>query len=122
MGIENVRMLPKTAEAGAKHPFKRHLHPTHVGALSWEPHDSSPTAYAEKVDQLKLRLASTLRMCPHITRTVAAMDSCFDLVRLHQHDIAVGQQIGLKTLFYFVFKLQGLLATFPDICQNNNNN
>ena len=28
----------------------------------------------------------------HITRAVAAMDSCFGLVRPHQHGIAVGQQ------------------------------
>ena len=34
----------------------------------------------------------------HITRAVVAMDSCFGLVRLHQHGVAVGQQIGLKAL------------------------
>ena len=34
----------------------------------------------------------------HITWAVAPMDSCFDLVRPHQHGIVVGQQIGLKAL------------------------
>ena len=34
----------------------------------------------------------------HITRPVAAIDSCFGLVRPHQHGIAVGQKIGLKAL------------------------
>ena len=28
----------------------------------------------------------------HITRAAEAMDSCFGLVRLHQHSIAVGKQ------------------------------
>ena len=35
----------------------------------------------------------------HITRAVAATDSCFDLVRLHQQKIAIGQKIGLKTVY-----------------------
>ena len=34
----------------------------------------------------------------HIPRAVVAMDSCFGLVRSHQHGIAVGQKIGLKAL------------------------
>ena len=34
----------------------------------------------------------------HITWAVAATDSCFGLVRPHQHGIAIGQQIGLKAL------------------------
>ena len=34
----------------------------------------------------------------HITRAVATMDSCFGLVRPHQHGIAVGQKIGLQAL------------------------
>ena len=34
----------------------------------------------------------------HITRAVAAMDSCFTLVRPCQHSIAVKQIIGLQAL------------------------
>ena len=34
----------------------------------------------------------------HITQAVAAMDSCFSIVRPHQHGIAVGQEIGLKAM------------------------
>ena len=34
----------------------------------------------------------------HITRAVAAMDSCFGLVRPQQHGIAVRQKIELKAL------------------------
>ena len=30
----------------------------------------------------------------HITRAVAAMDSCFSLVRPHQHGIALGHALG----------------------------
>ena len=33
----------------------------------------------------------------HITRVVAAMDSCFGLVRLHQRGIAVGTKVVLKS-------------------------
>ena len=51
IGLKALCSLSFTAEAGAKHPFKRQLHTTHVGAGGWEPHDSSPTACAEKVDQ-----------------------------------------------------------------------
>ena len=35
----------------------------------------------------------------HITRAVAAMDSCFGLVRPHQHGIAVEQKRGLRRRF-----------------------
>ena len=35
----------------------------------------------------------------HITRAVAAMDSCFGLVRPHQHGIAVEQKRGLQRRF-----------------------
>ena len=34
----------------------------------------------------------------HITRAVAAMDSCFGLIRPHHHGIAVRQKIGLQAL------------------------
>ena len=34
----------------------------------------------------------------HITRAVAAMDSCFSLVRPYQHGIDVGQKMGLNVL------------------------
>ena len=36
--------------------FKRQLHTTHVGTGGWEPHGSSPTACAGKVDQPKLAI------------------------------------------------------------------
>ena len=58
--IEHIYVLPSfysfivymfTAEAGAKYPFTRQLHTTRVVAGSWEPHGSSPTACAGKVDQ-----------------------------------------------------------------------
>ena len=50
-------------------------------------------------------LASALRVRTrsHITWAVAAMDSCFGLVRPHQHGIAVGQKIGLKALSILPF-------------------
>ena len=43
-GLKALCSLPFTAEAGAKHPYKRQLHTTLVGAGGWEPHGSSPTA------------------------------------------------------------------------------
>ena len=54
IGLNALCSLPLTAEAGAKHPFKRQLHTTHVGADGWEPQGSSPTACAGKVDRPKL--------------------------------------------------------------------
>ena len=51
MELNALCSLPFAAEAGAKHRFKRQLHTTHVGAGGWEPHGSSPTACAGKVDQ-----------------------------------------------------------------------
>ena len=51
IGLEALCNLPFTAEAGAKYRFKRQLHTTHVGTGGWEPHGSSPTACAGKVDQ-----------------------------------------------------------------------
>ena len=33
IGLKALRVLPYTAEAGAKHPFKRQLHTTHVGTV-----------------------------------------------------------------------------------------
>ena len=50
-GLTALCSLLVTAEADAKHPFKRQLHTTHVGAGGWEPHGSSPTTCAGKVDQ-----------------------------------------------------------------------
>ena len=39
-----------TAEASAKHSFKCQLHATHVGAVGWGPHRSSPTTCEWKAD------------------------------------------------------------------------
>ena len=39
-----------TAKVGAKQSIKRQLHTTHVGAVGWEPHSSSTTTCARKVD------------------------------------------------------------------------
>ena len=50
-GLKALCSLPFTNKAGAKRPFKRLLHTTHVGAGGWEPHGSSPTVCAGKVDQ-----------------------------------------------------------------------
>ena len=41
---------PHTAEVCAKQSIKRQLHTTHVGAVGWEPHSSSTTTCAGKVD------------------------------------------------------------------------
>ena len=41
---------PLTAEVGAKQSIKRQLYTTHVGAFGWEPHSSSTTTWAGKVD------------------------------------------------------------------------
>ena len=38
IGLEALCTLPLTAVVGAKHPFKRQLHTTHVGDSGWEPH------------------------------------------------------------------------------------
>ena len=43
-GLKALCTLPFTAEAGARHPFKRQHHITHVGTGGWEPQGSSPTA------------------------------------------------------------------------------
>ena len=40
-------LLPRR---GAKQSIKRQLHTTYVGAFGWEPHNSSTTTYAGKVD------------------------------------------------------------------------
>ena len=50
-GLQALYTLPITAEASGKHPFKRQLRTTHVGAGGWELHGSSPTACAGKVNQ-----------------------------------------------------------------------
>ena len=51
IGPKALCTLPFAAKAGAKHPFKRQHHTTHVGAGGWEPHGSSPTACTGKADQ-----------------------------------------------------------------------
>ena len=38
------------AEGSAKQSIKRQLHTTHVEAVDWEPHGSSPTTCAGKAD------------------------------------------------------------------------
>ena len=52
-GLKALCSLPFTNKAGAKRPFKRLLHTTHVGAGCWEPHGSSPTVCAGKVEGAK---------------------------------------------------------------------
>jgi len=47
---ENPRFITLTAEVSAKQSIKRQLHTTHVGAVDWEPHSSSTTTCAGKVD------------------------------------------------------------------------
>ena len=56
----------------------------------------------------------------HMTRAVAAMDSCFGLVRPHQHGIAVaGQQIGQKALCTLPFTAKtGAKHPFKLVCEN----
>ena len=51
MNGENPRLKnPVTVEMSAKQSIKRQLHTTHVAAVGWEPHSSSSTTYAGKVD------------------------------------------------------------------------
>ena len=54
---------PFTAEASAKHSFKRQLHVTHVGAVGWELHGTSPTTCAGKADQ---ELPGSVCQLPHL--------------------------------------------------------
>ena len=56
----------------------------------------------------------------HMTRPVAAMDSCFGLVRPHQHGIAVaGQQIGQKALCTLPFTAEaGAKYPFNLVCES----
>ena len=51
MGLTALSCLLITAKACPKHPFKRQLRTTHVEDVGWEPHGSSPTARAKRVDQ-----------------------------------------------------------------------
>ena len=45
----------------------------------------------------------------YITRAVATMDSCFTLIRVHQHDIAVRPLYG-QSRFQRSFKSQGFAS------------
>ena len=76
---EQGRGKPHIAEVCAKRSIKRQLHTTHVGAVGWEPHSSSTTTCAGKVDHelpVKARgthtpthgLAITSRMSTAISR------------------------------------------------------
>ena len=57
------------------------------------------------------RVSTKLRHAhSHITRAVAAMDSCFGLVRPHQHGIAVAQKKALLVYSLHLFFSRG--ATF----------
>ena len=58
-----VYQRPFTAEASAKHSFKRQLHATHVGAVGWELHGTSPTTCAGKADQ---ELPGSVCQLPHL--------------------------------------------------------
>ena len=40
------RLFTAEESTRVKHPFKRQLHTTHVAAVGWEPHGSSPTTCA----------------------------------------------------------------------------
>ena len=96
---------PLTAEVSAKQSIKPQLHRIHVGAVGWEPHSSSTTACVGKVDhelpvnQSKGHTYTNPRpghylthARSHITRAVAARDSCFALTSAHRYGIAVGQR------------------------------
>ena len=48
-GVPTSQKTP-TAVVSAKQSFKRQLHTTHVGAVGWESHGSSPTRCAGKTD------------------------------------------------------------------------
>ena len=48
----NASLKPFTAEVNAKQSIKRQLYTTHLGVVGWEPHSSSTTTCAGKVDQL----------------------------------------------------------------------
>ena len=49
--VTRISKTPElTAEVSAKQFIKRQLHTTHVGAVGWEPHSSSTTTWAGKVD------------------------------------------------------------------------
>ena len=51
---------PYTAEVCAKQSINRQLHTTHVGAVGWEPHSSSTTTCAGRVDyELPLKARGT---------------------------------------------------------------
>ena len=93
-----------TAEVSAKQSIKCQLHTTHVGAVGWEPHSSSTTTCAGKVDhELPVNHSKghtytnpqpshyLTYVYSHITRAVTAMGSCFTLTGAHQHGIAIGQ-------------------------------
>ena len=62
-GLKALCSLPFTAEAGAKHPFKRQLHTAHVGTGGWETRGSSSTACAGKVDHRSFSPISARRLC-----------------------------------------------------------
>ena len=61
IGLEALRSLPFTAEAGTEHPFKRELHSIHVGAVGWKLQGGSNAICAG--------LGSTLRMCTALSPT-----------------------------------------------------
>ena len=92
------------AEVNAKQSIKRQFHTTHLRAVGWEPLSSSTTTRAEKVDhELPVNFSEghtytnprpahyLTHAHSHITRAVAAMDSCFTLTGAHQRGIAVCQ-------------------------------
>ena len=48
---ENPRLInPVTTEMSAKQSIKRQLHTTQVGTVGWEPHSSSTTTCAGRLD------------------------------------------------------------------------
>ena len=103
---KSASQKPLTAEVSAKQSIKRQLHTTHVGAVGWEPHSSSTTACAGRVDHelpvnfCKRHTYTTPRpgrylthALSQITRAVAAMEMAY----LSLSDRG-------KHVFFFVFQ------------------
>ena len=80
---------------------------TNVGHLGSAPTDSNEAHLpTPRYDQYLTHAHN------HITRAVAAMDSCFALVGAHQHGIAVGSMSRVNSyhLFTVELALKGVLA------------
>ena len=101
---ENPRLKNPVRPRCVQSSLSSKLHIAHVGAVGWEPHSSSTTTCAGKVDH-DLRVNQNkghtntnprpghylTHAHSHTTRAEAAMNSCFALTGAYQHGIAVGQ-------------------------------